>query len=93
MEMSAKYDMRTTPTGVRLLRAGDIEVTFPRRASQQLSAGDLFFKTLMRNKFAGLFKPEIIGEGIQMPGRWQKMGRIRLRKLSGTKGWLSLGWR
>jgi hypothetical protein len=93
MEIAARYQMQMTPEGVRLERQGDIDVTYPGREGERQSAVEIFYKTLMRNKFAGLFKPEIIGEGIQLPGRWQRLGKVRLRRLSTGGGWLAAGWR
>ena len=94
MEMSATYTMKTTPNGVRLNRVGDIEVSFPtNREGARLRPLDRVFKTLMEKKFAGVFKPEIQGEGFQLPGRFQEVGTIRLKDLKSDGGWLSLGWK
>ena len=94
MEMSATYTMKATPDGVRLNRVGDIDVRFPNnREGARLRALDRVFMTLMQNKFRGVFKPEIQGEGFQLPGRFSEVGTIRLNDLKSDGGWLSLGWK
>ena len=94
MVISADYLMETAPSGVVLTRQGEIQVNFPSaQEGQRLTASQIFFRTLMRNKFSALFKPVIEGEGIELPGRWKSTGKLRLHELSSENGWLSLGWK
>lgn len=93
MEMSATYSMKTSPSGVTMVRQGEIDVTFPNNTQSGLRATDRIFKTLMQNKFSELFKEEIQGEGFSLPGRFEELGTIRLNDLSAENGWLSLGWK
>jgi hypothetical protein len=93
MQIAARYDMSVADSGIQLVRDGDIEVTFPGRSSRRLNSSDLFFKTLMQKKFAGLFRPRIVGEGIALTGRWSRLGTLRLVRFLSREGWLSLGWR
>jgi hypothetical protein len=93
MEISATYHLATSPTGAVLTRRGEIEVNFPgTEEDQRLSTSQIFFRTLMRNKFSALFTPVIEGKGIALPGRWKSIGTLRLSKLAADNGWLSLCW-
>lgn len=93
MEMSATYSMQTTENGVNLTRQGDVSVRFPtQRSGKRLTAMDRVFSTLMEKKFSEVFKPTIQGEGFELPGRFEQLGRLRLKDLSTKDGWLSLGW-
>ena len=90
VEIAAKYAMEVASTGVVLRRRGDIEVEFLQRLSQPQQ---IFFRSLLRKKFSGLFTDVIQGEGFSLPGRWRNIGRLRLSEFSTDEGWLSLGWK
>jgi hypothetical protein len=92
IEISAKYTLQRTPTGSRLTRQGDVEVTFL-RSRGQLSIRQVTFKTFMRRKFAALFKEEFVGEGLQLPGRFGDRGALKLAQMDSGNGWLALAWR
>jgi len=92
MNISATYRLEKTPTGARLVRQGDVDVNYPGREDQRQGVREVAFKTFMRTKFDALFKPEIVGEGITLPGRWEKAGKLQLHELVAQNGWLSLGW-
>ena len=92
MEIGATYEMAATPTGVRLTRQGDVEVTFPGREGDQQSILDVGTKTFFQSKFESLFKEEIVGEGIELPGRFANVGKLRLTEVGSSDGWLTLAW-
>ena len=93
MEIAADYDMQLSSTGIRLIRNGELSVTFPdRRDDTNLTVRDLGFQTLMREKFSSLFKPVIEGEGVELPERWRSRQNLRLHSLNSADGWLTLGW-
>ncbi len=90
MEISATYTIEKTPAGAKLTRQGEVaaEYTTPGRQSVQQIA----FKTFLRKKFDALFKQEVATEGLKLPGRWERAGKLRLDHLDADKGWLALGW-
>jgi len=93
MEISAVYDVHPTGDGVKLTRVGEIDVDFPGREGQRLGVSEVAFRTLMRTKFSALFKEEIRGEGIDLPGRWARRGKMRLHEIQSQDRWLALGWK
>jgi hypothetical protein len=93
MEISAKYQLEKAAGGARLVRQGEIDVVFPGREGKRLSVREVAFKTFMKKKFDAMFKAEFTGEGLQLPGRWEKIGKLRLAELVSNQGWLSLGWK
>jgi hypothetical protein len=48
--------------------------------------------TFMRRKFRNLFKEEFAGQGIQLKGRWENAGTLRLAEIKSDAAWLALGW-
>ena len=92
IQIAATYRLEAVNGRVRLTRQGDINVTFPGKDTERLSLTELRNKTFMTNKFEGLFRQEISGEGLQLPERWQQLGELTLEYVSAQNGWLSLGW-
>jgi hypothetical protein len=92
IQIAATYRIETVGGRVRLTRQGDIDVSYPGRENERLSLQDLGNKTFMAGKFEGLFKPEISGEGLELPERWQRLGDLSLDFVAAQDGWLSLGW-
>lgn len=88
MRMSATYKFERTPQGAKLVRQGDVVVDFVSRKAG-LRVG---FKPFMRRKFEALFKPEFAAEGIKLPGRWEKAGKLFIADFTAAGEWLSLAW-
>ncbi|HTN74203.1 MAG TPA: hypothetical protein VL096_03115 [Pirellulaceae bacterium] len=89
--ISAKYKLEQAGQGSKLTRDGDVAVEFV-NSKGSLSVSQVAFKTFIRRKFASLFKPEIANDGLKLPGRWERAGKLVLRQLEADKGWLTLGW-
>ena len=90
LRISASYQLQRANGTARLVREGEVEVAYPYRKS--LSLSQVAMKTFFRKKFEALFKPEIVGEGLVPPGRWQAAGRLVLRQLTADDGWLTIAW-
>lgn len=91
LEMSAVYSLQKTPDGARLVRQGDVSVDYVDQRGQ-LSSEQVVVRTVMREKFDALFRPEFDTKGIALPGRWKKAGKLHLEHLATQDGWLSLAW-
>jgi hypothetical protein len=91
IELSATYSLERTPAGVRLTRQGDVNVDYVLQRGT-LSPAQIALRTLMRRKFESLFTPEITTEGLKLPGRWEKAGRLKLRQMDVSSGWVVLAW-
>jgi hypothetical protein len=92
IQIAARYQLAIDNGRASLKRIGDVEVTYPDKEGDRLSLAELRNKTFMTNKFEGLFKPEIGGEGIELPDRWAKLRELKLAHISSDNGWLTLGW-
>ena len=90
LEISATYAVEKMPDRARLVRQGDVQVDFVGRA--KLSTSDVAMKAFMKRKFDGLFKPEIVSEGLVLPERWKSIGKLQLQQLGCDQSWLALGW-
>ena len=90
LEISATYAIEKMPDRARLVRQGDVQVDFVGRA--KLSTSDVAMKAFMKRKFDGLFKPEIVSEGLVLPERWKSIGKLQLQQLGCDQSWLALGW-
>ena len=90
IRLSATYRVERTDRGAHLVREGDVVVQFTRL--KKLGPTQIALRTVMRAKFEALFKPEFTTEGLQLPGRWEKAGKLDLQELVADRGWLALSW-
>ncbi|MFV1968978.1 MAG: hypothetical protein ACC628_26460, partial [Pirellulaceae bacterium] len=78
IRISATYQLERTEKGARITRQGDVVVEYVNRKS--LSVPQIAMKTFLRRKFDSLFEAEISGEGLQLPGRWERAGKLLVRQ-------------
>jgi hypothetical protein len=90
VEISATYSIERGETGARLVRDGDVTVDFV--GQEKLNAAQVGTKTFLRRKFGSLFKPEMVGEGLKLKGRWERLGALRLREVRAENGWVQVAW-
>jgi hypothetical protein len=88
--IAATYYVEKTPLGARLVRQGEVDVEFLARRS--LGVTHVAFKAFMQTKFGALFKPEIVGRGLEIVGRSKQVTRLHVRQLSCDDGWAVFGW-
>ena len=96
MHVTAKYQYEVTPDGPRRKRIGSLEVTpanFATRKKKILSTAETAGKAVLERRFEELFPAVIEPEGLQLPGRWEKAGKLVMQELSSQNGWLVTGWR
>lgn len=92
MEISVKYGLSIEAGRIKLVRRGDVEVTYLDRESQQLSFSEITYRDFVRNKFGSLFKEQIVSEGLDLGENLEKLESIELKYISANNDWLSLGW-
>ena len=96
MHVTARYQFEVTPDGPRRIRVGPVKVepaNFATRQKKTLSTGETVEKAVLERRFGDLFPPGIEPEGLELPGRWQKAGKLVMQELSTQNGWLVTGWR
>ncbi len=90
IEISTAYRLEKTPTGSRMTRVSDVNIEYV--GKKQLTVAQVTMKTFLKKKFENLFKPQTESDGVELPGRWGKPGKLRLDQLICDDGWLALGW-
>jgi hypothetical protein len=91
IKISATYTLKRTDVGITLTRKGDVEVDFL-RSGWRLNIRQVTFKTFMRRKFGAMFKEDFVGEGLKLPGRFEKVGTLKLAQMDSENGWIAVGW-
>ena len=91
-QIGATYKLETVDGRVRLVRQGNVEVTYPGKDGEHLNLTELRNKTFISRKFEAFFKPTIDREGVKVSDRWKSLGDMVLQFSSANQGWLSLGW-
>ena len=90
IDITARYALDMTPTGLKLKRQGDVEVDYVNRRS--LGVPQIAIKTMLLKKFNSLYKPELEVQDIVLPERWRQAGNLRLKNSHVSTGWLVLSW-
>jgi hypothetical protein len=96
MNVTAAYKIERTPTGFKAVRQGDIEVfppDFQPGSGQKISAREKVISTLLGKRFAKVFEPELLGEGLELPGRWKAAGKLMPIQVECRDGWLVIAWK
>ena len=95
MNVTAAYKIEKTETGFKAVRQGDVEVfppDFDPKGDQKLSARYTTIRTLLTKRFNKIFEPELKGEGLTLPGKWEKAGKFMPVQWVCQDGWLVLAW-
>lgn len=93
MNISVKYKMEKTEKGSKLTRVGEIQFAPPgHKPGKTLSAGQIALRTILQKKLKNVFKPVIESDGLELSGRFKKVGKLRLTQLASNAGWLTLAW-
>ena len=94
MNVTANYKVQMQGTGSKLVRQGELEILPPGfvRGQGRLSAQQVTLRTLLQRKFGKMLEPEIVSEGLTLPGRWEQVGRLDLKQLHSDGGWLVMAW-
>jgi hypothetical protein len=95
MYVRARYKVERAGDVARLVRQGDLEIFPPRverGGSPRLSVEEVSVKSLLSRKFGKMLSPEIVSEGLELPGKWKKLGKLALRQVIADNGWMALAW-
>lgn len=92
LEISAKFRMKITPDGPHVIRDGDLLVRFIDGGKATESEAE--FLAFVRNKFSGVFPPELYFDGLVPPagGEWGKLRQLQLKEISARSGWFVIGY-
>lgn len=92
MHISAVYKVDRKDGAVRLVRDGDVAITFPDQGDK-LSVRYLALRKFWQTKFDALFEPELDDLSLRLRGTWESAGPLKLTGLTaGDNGWIGLAW-
>jgi len=93
MNVTADYKIEGSGATTKLVRQGDLQIMPPNFApGQRLSTQQVTLKTLLQRKFGKLFAAETKTEGLVLPGRWRDAGRLDVKQIKSSGGWLVAAW-
>ncbi len=96
MNITAAYKIEKTERGIRAVRQGEIEAfppDFVPGSGQQLGGRQHVIRKLLERRFAKVFEPEFLGEGLELPGRWKAAGKLLPIQVECRDGWLVVAWK
>jgi hypothetical protein len=89
VDIAAAYQLYQLPTGVLLVREGDVTVDLV--GQKKLSAAQVATKTFLKRKFSSLFKQEYRGEGFELPSQMTGNRKMVVQQILTHNGWLVAG--
>jgi len=96
MNITARYRLSREAGAIKAVRQGELEIFppgFAPNAGRPLPARLIGFRNLLKHRFEKIFRPEIVSEGLILPGHWRRLGKLELTDLQTDRGWMLLGWR
>jgi hypothetical protein len=96
MNVSAVYKIEKSAKGFKAVRQGPIEVCppdFKPGSGQQLDAKRQITRILLEKRFAKVFEPEFLGEGLELSGKWKAAGKLLPIQVECRDGWLVIAWK
>lgn len=95
MNITARYRLSREAGAIKAVREGELEIFppgFAPNAGRPLPARLIGFRNLLKHRFEKIFRPEIVSEGLILPGHWRRLGKLELNDLQTDRGWMLLGW-
>jgi len=96
MNVSAVYKIEKSPNGFKAVRQGEIEVIppdFVPGSGQHVDTQRQIIRTLLKKRFAKVFEPEFLGEGLELSGKWKAAGKLLPIQVVCRDGWLVIAWK
>jgi hypothetical protein len=94
MNITVRYTFESIDGGVLLRRVGDLEILPPNfvPGTDRLTADQSALREVLMRRLGETLKPEIRGEGIELPGELRRAGRLLPVEATSESGWLHLAW-
>jgi hypothetical protein len=94
MDISANYKVAHNGGEVVATRQGDIEVNpAGYKQGDRLDVQQTAARRTLRTRFEEILKPEFKSAGLQLRGRWKKLGNMPWTQLVLENGWIAAGWK
>jgi hypothetical protein len=95
MDVSVLYNLVKVGNTVKAVRQGGLQIfppDFVPGKGDRLSGRQLVIRDLIARRFGKVFKEELVGTGMELPGNWKKAGRLMPVAMTSKNGWVSIGW-
>jgi hypothetical protein len=95
MDVTVVYKIVHEGGVFKAVRQGNLEIfppDFVPGKGARLSGRQLVIRDLIARRFGKVFKEELVGKGIDLPGNWKKGGRLMPSSMTCRDGWMSIGW-
>ena len=95
MDVSVRYAVETSPQGITLVRQGELAIFppgFKPGGTARLTPRQIVIRKLLQKRYDRIFKPELLGEGIELRGPWSKLGRLEPVSVVAQDGWFVTAW-
>ncbi len=93
MDVTVVYKIVHEGGVFKAVRQGNLEIFPPDFApGKRLSGRQLVIRDLIARRFGKVFREELVGKGIDLPGNWKKGGRLMPSSMVCRDGWMSIGW-
>ncbi len=96
MNITVTYKIVEAEQGFKAVRQGGVEVLppgFDPDGDKQLSTSQVIIRKLLQRRFEDLFQEELIGQGLELPGKLAQAGKMMPVTLVCRDGWLSVAWK
>jgi len=89
LQVTAEYQVEQDAQGTRLVRRGEIEITFP--GTRRLSIRQIATRKKMEAVFGRVFPDRLFAESIELPLKQLPGLKVRARELTIGNGWFTIG--
>jgi hypothetical protein len=96
MNITASYRLENAGGAVKAVRLGELEIFppgFVPGEGKTMPARLSTIRNLLKHRFERIFAPEIVSQGLVLPGQMSKVGKLDLTQFEADRGWLTLAWR
>jgi hypothetical protein len=94
MDISATYKVARNGGEMVATRQGEIEVNPPgHKQGDRLDVQQTAARRTLRTRFEEILRPEFKSTGLQLRGRWKKLGVMPWTQLVLENGWIAAGWK
>jgi len=95
MNVTVVYNIVRAGDTIKAVRQGGLQIfppDFVPGKGERLSGRQLVIRDLLARRFGKVFKEELVGKGIELPGNWKKAGRLMPVAMTAKDGWLTVSW-
>jgi hypothetical protein len=97
MDIWAAYKIEPGPSGIRLVRDGDVQIYppgFVPGGAEKLTVSETSLRRILQKRFNKVFEEVAVVEPLRLPEQLAHAGPLPMEQLVARKdGWVAVGWR